>query len=194
MRNQLQTYFLANDESKLSKVLRQLSQSIFFVDHDEARSANVKLHSDLNACGSGFAYIWDAETNDATIAMAKWNELVRIKTGGGALVQFLRSRIVTEELVNGTNVNLLLSGRVAMMGSGTEKQKNLKSRVYKAVSGIATSEIFPVSPTTREMLGPKQQGSRVGFHAVQWCEDPTHLLRHAATKLLYGLPVAEKAK
>jgi hypothetical protein len=194
MRNQLETYFLPADESALSHGLRNLSQTIFFVDHDEAGSENFEVHSDLNACASGFAYIWDAETEDVTVALAKWNELVRLKSGDGVLMQFLRSRVIPEELVTGDTVSLLLSGRVAMMGVGTKKQKDLKTRVYKVLSSIATAEVFPVSPTTREFLGPKQMGSRVGFYAIEWCNDSTHLLRHSGNTLLFGLPSALKAK
>ena len=194
MRNQLVTYFLPDDESALSHGLRSLSPTIFFVDHDEARAGNATLYSSLIACGSGFAYIWDAETNDVTAAMAKWIELVRLKNGDGALVQFLRSRFTAEERVNGEAVDLLLSGRVAMMGSGTEKQKGLKKLVYKAVSRISTADVFPVSPTNRERLGAKQLGSRVGYCAVEWCNDPSHLLRNVSTKVLYGLPAAQKTK
>lgn len=194
MRNQLQTYFLSDDESALSQSLRNSSQTLFFVDHDKAVSENVELHVDLTECQSGFAYIWDAETNDTTIAQANWSELVRLKSGDAAMAQFLRSRLTTDELVNGETVNLLLSGRIAMMGTGTEKQEALKTRLCKAVGNNATAEIFPVTPTTRERLGPKQLGARVGFHAVQWCEDPRNILRHAGTKLLYGLPSAHKAK
>jgi hypothetical protein len=194
MRNQLQTYFLPDDESALSHGLRSLSPSIFFIDHDEARKEKVKVHKDLNACTSGYAYIWDAETDDDTDALAKWNEIVRLKRGGGVMMQFLRSRIKTEELVTGDKVSLLLSGSVAMMGIGTEKQKDLKVCVYLIVSRIATAELYPVSPTTREPLGPKQLGSRVGFHAVEWCNDSTHLLRDTGNKLLYGLPNTRNAK
>lgn len=194
MRNQIQTYFLSDDEAALSQSLRNCSQTFFFVDHDKAGSENFELHVDLTECQSGFAYIWDAGTNDSTIARANWSELVRLKSGDAAMAQFLRSRLTTDELVNGDRVNLLLSGCIAMMGTGTEKQVALKTRVYKAVANIATAEVFSVSPTTRERFGPKQLGSRVGFHAVQWCEHPMNILRHAGTKLLYGLPSAQKAK
>lgn len=194
MRNQLQTYFLPDDESALSDKLRQLSRSVFFVDHDAARSAEVELHLSINACRSGFAYIWDAETVDTAIAMQRWNEIVLLNRNNGSLVQFLRSRVSTEELVDGKSVELLLSGRVAMMGESTERQKNLKSLVYKAISSIATAEVFSVSPATREVVGPKQLGARVGFHAAQWCSDPLHLLRHAGTRIGYGLPALCKAK
>jgi hypothetical protein len=194
MRNQLETYFLPDDESALSHGLRDLSPTVFFVDHDEAKSDNSKVYSNLNVCASGFAYIWDAETDNTTIALEKWNELVRRKSGGGVLMQFLRSRIKTAELVTGETVTILLSGSVAMMGIGTEKQKNFKTRVYRILSSIASADIFPVSPTTREILGPKQLGARVGLHAVEWCNDSTHLLRHAGNTLLFGLPSAVKAK
>ncbi len=110
------------------------------------------------------------------------------------MMQYLRSRIKTEELVTGEEVSLLLSGRVAMMGNGTEKQKDLKVRVYKIVSSIAIAELYPVSPTTRETLGPKQVDSRVGLHAVEWCNDSRHLLRNAGNTLLYGLPSKKKSK
>lgn len=194
MRNQLQTYFLPDDESALSHSLRNLSPTIFFVDHDEAESDDVGIYSDLNACASGFAYIWDSETDDATVAVQKWKELVRQKSGGGVLMQFLRSRIEMEELPTGGRVTTMLSGRVAMMGIGTEQQKNLKTRVYRVLSNIATAEVFPVSPTTREPLGPKQIGSRVGLNAVDWCNDQSHLLRHVRNPILYGLPTVQKAK
>jgi len=191
MRNQLQTYFLPDDESALSAELRNLSPTIFFVDRGEAESSSVGIHTDLSACGSGFAYIWDAETTDAATAQTRWQELVRIKSGDDALAQFLRSRIAADELVNGETVDLLLSGRVAVMGRGTEKQKDLKTRVYGAVSKISTADVFPVSPTTRELLGPKVLGSRVGRHAAAWCKDPSHLLRPAGTNLPYSLPAVQ---
>lgn len=194
MRNQLQTYLLPDDESALSLALRKVSPTLVFIDHDEAAAGNAKVHSDLNACASGYAYIWDAETEDSIIALAKWNELVRRKSGRGALVQFLRSRIRTDELVTGETVTLLLSGRVAMMGSGIEEQKSLKTLVYKTLSSLATADVFPVSPTTREPIGLKQAGSRVGFHAVAWCKDSSHLLRHSANSLLYGLPMVQRGK
>ncbi len=194
MRNQLQTYFLPDDEAALSQCLRNCSQTFFFVDHERAGSENVELHVDLTECQSGFAYIWDAETNDSTIAQENWSKLVRLKSGDAAMAQFLRSRLTTDELVNGRTVNLLLSGRIAMMGADSERQVALKTRVYRAVSNIATAEVFPVSPTTRERLGPKQLGSRIGFHAVQWCEDPMNILRHMGSQTLYGLPSAHKAK
>lgn len=188
MRNQLQTYFLPDDEAALSSSLRDLSPSIFFIDHDDAESPSVELHSDLTACTSGFAYIWDAETDDPALAYSKWNDLVRVKSGDSAMMQFLRSRLTSERIANGDAVGLLSSGRVGMMGRGSAKQRDLKSRVYKVVSKIATAEIFTASTTTREIIGPKQLGSRVGFHAVQWCKNQSHLLRHAGNKRLYGLP------
>ncbi len=191
MRNQLQTYYLPEDEKALSVKLRQLASSIFFIDHDEAESSDVRVHSELGARKSRFAYIFDAETSDSAIATARWKELVRTKTGDNALAQFLPSRLTTERLDDGKNVELLLSGRVAIMGSGTPKQQAFKKIVYKAVSQMSTPEIFPVSPTTREFLGPKQLGSRVGYHALEWCKDDSHLLRHVATRLLYGLPMVE---
>lgn len=193
MRNQLQTYLLPGDESALSFGLRNLSPTIFFIDHDEARAESVKVHTDLNACGSGFAYIWDAETEDASVALAQWNELARLKSGG-ALMQFLSSRMKLEELVNGEAVSVLLSGRVALMGSGNDGQKDLKARVNKVLKSISTADVFPVSPTTREHLGARQVGSRVGLHAVEWCDDSKNLLRHAGNNLLYGLPSDKKAK
>ncbi|MFK7821029.1 MAG: hypothetical protein AB8G99_20100 [Planctomycetaceae bacterium] len=177
MRNQLQTCLLPDDESALSLGLRSRFETIFFVDHREAQLENVTLYSDLNACHSGFAYIWDAETTDISGAVEKWNGLVREKSGDGAIVQFLRSRMATEQLVDGQMVSLLLSGRVAMMGTGTSEQKALKSNVYEVLSGIATAQIYPVSPTTRKLIGQKRPGSRVGVHAVKWSEEPSHLLR-----------------
>lgn len=188
MRNQLETYFLPDDESDLSRALRNHSPAIFFIDHDEARLGNPKVHTDLNACASGFAYIWDAETEDVSIALTKWDELVRLKCGGGEMMQFLRSQIRTDELVTGETVSLLLSGRIAMMGVGTEKQKDLKNLVYTILSSVTTADVLSVSPTTRKPLGPRQVGARIGRHAVEWCNDGRHLLRHAGNKLLYGLP------
>jgi hypothetical protein len=188
MRNQLATYLLPEDELRLSKVLREVAPSIFFIDGDDAGSRHVNLHTDLNECESGFAYIWDSGDSDSDVAVERWKQQIATKTEEIALCQFLRSRMTGEELVNGAKVDLLLSGRVAMMGRGSDQQQHLKAIVYKAVSRISTPDIFPVSPTTREILGPKQLGARGGHHAIEWCNDTCHLLRHVGTKLLYALP------
>ncbi len=183
MRNQLQTYLLPADESALSQRLRADSPTIFLVDHDEAPANNVVVYNELNACVSGFAYIWEVETDDASRALSTWNEGVRRKSGAGPLMQFLRSRIKTVELVTGEAVSLLISGRVAMMERGTVEEKDMRNRVYEVLSSIATPNVYPVDPTTREPIGLKQAGSRVGFHAAHWCSDSKHLLRHVGNPL-----------
>jgi hypothetical protein len=190
MRNQLQTFLLREDESALSRELRSVLPAAFFVDQGEALLEVPTLHTDLSEIESRFIYIWSAPSSDIDHARKAWRRLVAEKSGGAALVQYLPSRMVVEELVNGASANVLLSGSVAGMfrGTGTDDQRHLKKRTYQALSHVATSHLVHVSPTTREPLGSKLPGFRVGKHAAEWCRQSTNLLRAKANALLYALP------
>jgi hypothetical protein len=190
MRNQLQTWFLEADENALSHALRQSNQGIFFIDRNHSGEDDVAVRSNLQDCKTIDAWIWDAATEEPAEAAAKWRECVRNKSVGAA-VQFTRSRMIHEELVNEASANVLISGRVAacFRGKGTLEQITLKRTVYKAVDAIASSNIRHVSPTSRESIG-EYLGGRVGRHAAKWCETPGNLLRHSG---VYCLP-AESAE
>jgi hypothetical protein len=191
MRNQLQTFFVDADEDALARRLRSTNPRLFFVDHHEAAAPDARVRTELLSCRSGFAYIWNAATEDVELASESWRTRVAQKSGD-AFVQFLRSRWATEELVDGTIAHLLLSGRVAACyaGNGTEEQKNLKKLVYAAVNRISSADVLQVAPTTRKALGGKHPGFRVGKHAIDWSRTPPNILRHADTKTFYCLPAA----
>jgi hypothetical protein len=196
MRNQLETWLLPDDEEALSLSIRSHLPTVFFIDHDDAGTPDVVARIRLQDCGSGVAYIWDAGTDQPERATESWQHVVHQKSVG-AVVQFLRSRLAAEELVNGASAILLLSGRVAtcFTGKGTQEQITLKNIAYGALDSVSTSEVVPVSPTTRDVLGRKCPGVRVGRYATEWCQQSGHLLRHVATKQLYCLPsaIAENA-
>lgn len=136
MRNQLQTFLLREDEWALSRELRSVLPTLFFVDQDEALLEVPALHTDLSEIESRFIYIWYAPSTDIDDAWEAWRRLVAEKFGRAALVQYLPSRMIVDELVNGASANVLLSGSVAAMfrGTGTDEQRHLKKRVYQALS------------------------------------------------------------
>jgi hypothetical protein len=186
VKNQLQTFLTANDEDTFSQRLRDLSPTVAFVDYDQASLAEPTTCTSLLQCPSGLAWIWASGTESADDRTELWITGVASKSIG-PLVQFQRSRLETETLVDGSAANLLLSGRVAIAPRNDAETQH-KKHVYEALNRLATSSVYPVSPTTRERIGEKCPGFRVGRDAEAWSAVESHLLRHAATKTLYCLP------
>ena len=186
MKNQLTTFLVSRDEDSLSHYLRELCPSVAFVDYEQVALPEPVICESLIQCPSGLAWIWASGTNSTAERTELWTTGVANQQMG-PMVQFHRSRQVSETLVNGTTVDLLLSGRVAITPQN-DAQKRLKKNVNDALSRLATSSVYPVSPTTREQIGTKCPGIRVGHDTETWCTLESRLLRHSGMKTLYCLP------
>lgn len=191
MRTQIETFLVEADEDEFSRLLRLNHPTLFFIDYDLAQRPDVSLQTDLRRCPSGFAYVWDAATECPIEGSERWKSSVANKSVD-TVGQFLRSRLITEDLVDGGAAHVLLSGRVApcLTGKGTLEQNALNRILYKSLKQLTSSNVVRVSPTSRVRLEDNCPEFRIGPNAIDWCRHSSHVLRHVGTKTAYYLPAS----